>query len=147
MKPVVLQAPYWIYFPSNGTRNRRGTKLRVRQAANLAIDRDGHEQGAVPRLLQDQQQHHPGERSSITGSRRRRFTIPAKAKQLLAEAGYPNGFDAGPFSVDSSYSNIGEVSVNSLDFPPWSGGVRSERHAAARMVIPSMLARASAGVR
>jgi transposase len=34
-----------------------------------------------------------------------------------------------------------------LDFPPWSGGVRSERHAAARMVIPSMLARASAGVR
>src|SRR6476661_1491903 len=34
-----------------------------------------------------------------------------------------------------------------VDFPPWSGGVRSERHAAARMVIPSMLARASAGVR
>jgi hypothetical protein len=34
-----------------------------------------------------------------------------------------------------------------VDFPPWSGGVRSERHSAARMVIPSMLARASAGVR
>ena len=34
-----------------------------------------------------------------------------------------------------------------MDFPPWSGGVKSERHAAARMVIPSMLARASAGVR
>jgi hypothetical protein len=34
-----------------------------------------------------------------------------------------------------------------LDFPPWSGGVRSERHAAVRMVIRSMLARASAGVR
>ena len=34
-----------------------------------------------------------------------------------------------------------------VDFPPWSGGVRSERHAAARMAIPSMLARASAGVR
>src|SRR3954447_22181348 len=26
--------------------------------------------------------------------------------------------------------------VFNLDFPPWSGGVRSERHAAARMVIP-----------
>ena len=37
--------------------------------------------------------------------------------------------------------------IIALDFPPWSGGVRSERHAAARMVIPSMLARASAGVR
>ena len=34
-----------------------------------------------------------------------------------------------------------------IALPPWSGGVRSERHAAARMVIPSMLARASAGVR
>ena len=34
-----------------------------------------------------------------------------------------------------------------LDFPPRRGGVGSERHAAARMVIPSMLARASAGVR
>ena len=39
---------------------------------------------------------------------------PAKARKLLAEAGYPNGFDAGPFWCDSSYSNIGEVAVNSL---------------------------------
>ena len=38
-------------------------------------------------------------------------------------------------------------SGSNLDFPPWSGGVRSERHAAVRMVIRSMLARASAGVR
>ena len=34
-----------------------------------------------------------------------------------------------------------------VDFPPWSGGVRSKRHAAARMAIPTKLARASAGVR
>lgn len=38
-------------------------------------------------------------------------------------------------------------SIFRVDFPPWSGGVRSERHAAVRMVIRSMLARASAGVR
>lgn len=37
--------------------------------------------------------------------------------------------------------------IEQVDFPPWSGGVRSERHAAVRMVIRSMLARASAGVR
>ena len=41
----------------------------------------------------------------------------------------------------------GDAGALQVDFPPWSGGVRSERHAAARMVIPSMLARASAGVR
>ena len=34
-----------------------------------------------------------------------------------------------------------------LDLPPESGGLGSERHAAARMVIPSISARASAGVR
>ena len=39
------------------------------------------------------------------------------------------------------------ASATSVDFPPGSGGVRSEDHAAARMVLASMLARASAGVR
>jgi hypothetical protein len=34
-----------------------------------------------------------------------------------------------------------------VDLPPGSGGVRSEGHAALSMVIPSMLALASAGVR
>jgi len=34
-----------------------------------------------------------------------------------------------------------------LGLPPWCGGDRSEYHAAARMVIASMLARASTGVR
>src|SRR5207302_3495198 len=38
----------------------------------------------------------------------------AKAKKLLAEAGYPNGFDAGPFWVDSSYSNMGEAAIDYL---------------------------------
>ncbi len=35
----------------------------------------------------------------------------------------------------------------SLDLPLWSGGVGSERHAALSMVVPSMPALASAGVR
>jgi putative transposase len=34
-----------------------------------------------------------------------------------------------------------------LDFPLRGGGMRSERHAATCMLLPSMLARASAGVR
>ena len=42
---------------------------------------------------------------------------------------------------------FGKYCRSSLDFPPVGGGVRSERHAAERMAIPSMLARASAGVR
>src|SRR5439155_21963925 len=39
---------------------------------------------------------------------------PEKAKKLLAEACHPNGFDAGDYNCDSSYSNIGEAVVDNL---------------------------------
>ena len=39
---------------------------------------------------------------------------PAKARALLAEAGHPNGFDAGFYYCDSSYGNLGEAAVNNL---------------------------------
>jgi peptide/nickel transport system substrate-binding protein len=39
---------------------------------------------------------------------------PVKAQKLLAEAGYPNGFDGGLFYCDSSYANMGEAIVDGL---------------------------------
>ena len=39
---------------------------------------------------------------------------PAKAKKLLAEAGHPNGFDAGEYYCDSTYSNLAEAVINNL---------------------------------
>jgi peptide/nickel transport system substrate-binding protein len=38
----------------------------------------------------------------------------ARAKALLAEAGHPNGFDAGDFYCDGSYGNLGEAVLNNL---------------------------------
>src|SRR5437879_119839 len=39
---------------------------------------------------------------------------PRKAKQLLAEAGYPSGFDAGELSTDANFAEYTEAVVNYL---------------------------------
>ena len=40
---------------------------------------------------------------------------PARAKKLLAEAGYPNGFDAGDYFCDAAIVFVGEPVVNYLN--------------------------------
>ena len=47
---------------------------------------------------------------------------PARARQLLAEAGYPNGFDAGKYSCDTAFGSIGEAMVNYLQ----AAGIRAK---------------------
>src|SRR6202043_3511558 len=44
LKPVVLQAQNGLYFPEQWARKSSWHDLRVRQAANLAIDREGMSQ-------------------------------------------------------------------------------------------------------
>ncbi len=62
----------------------------------------------------------------------------ASARARLGRALAAKGFAVT--SVDSAETAL-------VDLPPESGGVRSERHAALSMAIPSMPALASAGVR
>ena len=39
---------------------------------------------------------------------------PGKAKELLANAGYPKGFDAGDYVCDGSFANLAETVINNL---------------------------------
>ena len=114
LKPSVIQGTQWVYFPDQWDPKSPWHDERVRRAASIAIDRPGINQALTLGY------------SRLTGNSFVPDTFdfywqppapvydPAKAKQLLAEAGYPNGFDAGEFYCDASYSNLGEAIVNNL---------------------------------
>ena len=59
----------------------------------------GDEPGRAPGLRQDHLEHHPQELRVLLAAARLSPTIPPEPRQLLAEAGYPNGFDAGDYFV------------------------------------------------
>ena len=84
---------------------------RVRLAANLAIDRQAINEAERMGL------------GGPTGSiipRSMEFALPlepvpydpARAKRLLAEAGYPNGFDAGDFNPAPPFYTMAEAIGN-----------------------------------
>jgi peptide/nickel transport system substrate-binding protein len=86
---------------------------RVRKAASLAIDRKGLSEaetlgaskptGGV--VLKSMEYAVPIEPDPYD---------PAQAKKLLAEAGYPNGFDGGDLTPIPPYNAVGEAAVNYL---------------------------------
>jgi peptide/nickel transport system substrate-binding protein len=113
LKPVVVQGVFDIYFADQFDPKSPYHDLRVRQAAALAIDRDGINDALTLG------------HSAVTGSIiPRGFDFfwqppptpfdPAAARRKLAEAGFPNGFDGGDYYCDSSYSNIAEAVLNNL---------------------------------
>ena len=82
--------------------------LRVRQAAGFALDRAGLNQaetlglsrptgGLIPRGLDFARAYDPPAYD------------PARAKRLLAEAGYPNGFDAGDLTPFPPFFSLAEA--------------------------------------
>src|SRR6267142_2130830 len=114
LKPNVGQATFWVNFPDQWDAKSPWHDRRVRLAANYAIDRQAINQAdalgysritwsIVPSSFEFYWQP-PGYSYD-----------PVKAKQLLAEAGYPNGFDAGDYFCDAAITYVGEPVVNYLN--------------------------------
>ena len=113
LKPVVIQGTFWLYFPDQWDPNRRGMTSGCARRRGLAID---HKSITEALTLG----HSPITNSIIPDSFDFYWKPPAaaydlaKAKKLLAEAGFRNGFDAGDYYCDSSYANLGEAVLNNL---------------------------------
>jgi peptide/nickel transport system substrate-binding protein len=102
-----------VYFADQWDKKSPWHDRRVRVAATQAIDRKAINQALTL--------GHSKLTNSIIPSSFQFFWQPpapqhdpASAKKLLADAGYPNGFDAGEYFCDSSYANLGEAVVADL---------------------------------
>ncbi len=110
---------FWIEFADQWDPKSPWADKRLRQAVNYALDRKAINEAAclgfcppagviVPRVMDFALQvpPHPYD--------------PQKAKQLLAEAGYPNGLDAGEFTPIPGFATVAEGALNNLN----SAGIR-----------------------
>lgn len=104
----------WIDFAEQWNPKSPWHDRRVRLAVNYALDRQAINEAAclgfcpptaviIPRVMEYALQTEPLPYD------------PPKAKQLLAEAGYPNGFDAGELVPTPPFFGIGEAVVNYLN--------------------------------
>jgi peptide/nickel transport system substrate-binding protein len=105
---------FWIEFPDQWDPKSPWADKRLRLAVNYALDRQAISDAAclgfcppagviVPRVMDYALQTEPLPYD------------PKKAKQLLTEAGYPNGFDAGEFVPIPPFTTVSEAVVNYLN--------------------------------
>src|SRR5207245_7177272 len=114
LRPTPFVATHWLVFADQWDPTSPWHDRRVRLAANYALDRQAISDAAclgycpptgviVPRVMEFALPVEPLPYD------------PAKAKQLLADAGYPQGFDAGELVPIPPAFTVGEAVVNDLN--------------------------------
>ena len=104
----LLYGVYWLDFLDQWDPKSPWHDRRVRQAASLAIDRQAINQAEMLGLGKAVGAFVPPEFDFALKMEPAPFD-PKRAKQLLVEAGYPNGFDAGELTPLPPYTSVGEA--------------------------------------
>jgi peptide/nickel transport system substrate-binding protein len=110
---TIPPAVWYLEFPEQWDAKSPWHDQRVRLAANLAIDRQA---------INEAERMGLGRPTGSIIPRSMEFALPlepvpydpARAKRLLAEAGYPNGFDAGDFNPAPPFYSMAEAIGNYL---------------------------------
>jgi peptide/nickel transport system substrate-binding protein len=110
---VIPPAVWYLEFPEQWDTKSPWHDQRVRLAANLAIDRQA---------INEAERMGLGRPTGSIIPRSFEFALPleplpydpARARRLLAEAGYPNGFDAGDFNPAPPFYTMAEAIGNYL---------------------------------
>jgi peptide/nickel transport system substrate-binding protein len=121
LKPTVIQAPQWVSMLDQWDPKSPWHDRRVRLAANLAVDRKALNQAITLGHSKLTYSIIPSTFDFYWQPPAYEFD-PAQAKKLLAEAGFPNGFDAGDYYIDISYANVQEPIAGYLQ----SVGIRTK---------------------
>jgi peptide/nickel transport system substrate-binding protein len=99
---------FWLDFPEQWDPKSPWHDRRVRLAASLAIDRQGLNQAETLGLSRPVGSIVPRDFEFALPFEPHPYD-PKRARQLLIEAGYPNGFDAGELNPFPPYSSMGEA--------------------------------------
>jgi len=104
----LLYGIYWLDFPDQWDPKSPWHDRRVRQAASLAIDRSAINQAEMLGLGKPAGAFVPPEFDFALHVDPPAYD-PKRAKELMVEAGYPNGFDAGDLTPLPPYTSLAEA--------------------------------------
>jgi peptide/nickel transport system substrate-binding protein len=113
LRPTPIVSTHWLAFLDQWDPKSPWADRRVRLAANHAIDRQAMNEAITLGFSRITWSVIPQSFDFFWQPPAYAYD-PARAKQLLAEAGYPRGFDAGDLWCDAATATMSEVATNYL---------------------------------